>query len=105
MIELPKHVPFDCGIELACPVCGDPNGLHHTTVEVFNRASEDREDGVHAVVDQHGVQIKTSMERNPSSRRDGVIIHTTCEQCETAGQIILVQHKGMTYLSAKPGVA
>lgn len=48
-----------------------------------------------------GLHFGTSGERNPSSRRDGLVISFTCEQCsrDDPGDVIeltIAQHKGST---------
>jgi len=84
--------------QLYCPRCGEMN-LHQDIVSVFNRNEEDSETGLKAIVSRSGVNIKTDQRGNPSSRRDGMIIHFWCEHCP--GHILrlsIYQHKGTTYV-------
>jgi hypothetical protein len=88
---------------LRCPSCGDAYGLHHTTVEVFSR-EEDAETGNHTTVYLNRTITDSSMEGNPSRRRDGIIIHLYCEHCEDADiSLEIAQHKGVTLLQAVVG--
>jgi len=84
---------------LECAACGCEN-IHHSKVEVFDRESEDSETGLHVTIDGD-VKIDMSMEGNPSSRRDGVLIYLWCEQCNEKTVFSLSQHKGITYLDSK----
>jgi len=79
-----------------CPNCGSEN-THHTGVDVYSRIQED-DVGHHARVDRTGVTVDTNMSGNPSSRRDGLIIHLCCEMCDFTHDLTVRQHKGQTLL-------
>ena len=89
-----------------CPVCGF-ECTHITGVEVFARG-EDQPEHVHTKVNMN--TKKTTVEtvkghgRNPSGRRDGVILSGYCESgCKF--EIEIAQHKGNTFFkSNKTGV-
>jgi hypothetical protein len=108
------------GDVLLCPLCLQeyPDGrgvwLHQTGVEAFFR-HEDHEEGVHGYIADtksfltvNGDCGRTS--RNPSSRRDGLIIYFFCEWCSGYGELEqgdenkpivtlelhISQHKGVT---------
>ena len=91
---------------LNCPTCRC-NNTHITNVEVFSRG-EDAEDHVHTTVDMREMSTKTENVRghgrNPSGRRDGLIISGYCENgCKF--EIEIAQHKGNTFFkSNKTGV-
>jgi hypothetical protein len=90
---------FDDGEQsMNCPTCGC-ECTHITGVEVFTRG-EDREEHTHTTVDME--TNKTTVERikghgrNPSGRRDGVILSGYCESgCKF--EIEIAQHKGNTF--------
>ena len=89
-----------------CPVCGF-ECTHINGVEVFSRG-EDAEEHVHTKVDMEEKSTKVENVkghgRNPSARRDGVILSGYCESgCKF--EIEIAQHKGNTFFkSNKTGV-
>ncbi len=97
---------YDGEQSMNCPVCGF-ECTHITGVEVFARG-EDQPEHVHTKVDMN--TKKTTVEnvkghgRNPSGRRDGVILSGHCETgCKF--EIEIAQHKGNTFFkSNKTGV-
>jgi len=84
------------GSELLCPACGG-NYLHHTRTEIFDRVAEDS-GGLHIQANGRSLHIDTSLLRNPSRRRDGLIIRFYCEACPVISELTVVQHKGNTLL-------
>ena len=105
---------------LLCPLCLQeyPDGrgmwLHQTGVEAFFR-DEDAERGVHGYIADRKSFLAVSGDcgntsRNPSSRRDGLIIYFSCEWCSGYGEpeqgdenkpivtleLHIAQHKGVT---------
>jgi hypothetical protein len=82
---------------LLCPNCGDTY-LHHDKVEVFNRLQEDEESGLHVLVQNQNHASDSSMEENPSSRRDGLFVRFWCENCDAISKLTIRQHKGITFL-------
>ena len=88
-----------------CPICGF-ECTHITGVEVFARG-EDAADHVHTAVDMEEMSTKvenvTGSGRNPSGRRDGLILSGYCESgCKF--DIEIAQHKGNTFFkSTKTG--
>ena len=84
---------------MLCPGCGSAN-LHHEVVEVFNRSSEDSDTGLHIEIEGLTVFQNPQMQRNPSSRRTGLVIHFECEPCESPVWLRITQHKGATLLEA-----
>ena len=87
---------------LACPQCGFEY-VHITKAEVFIRAEdEDIHTYVTADIGDHKTEIKRvkGMGRNPSGRRDGLILTGYCEEgCEF--EIKMAQHKGNTLVKSK----
>ena len=86
----------DLGSELKCPECGSSN-LHHKEVEVFER-HEDARTGLHVQVNDNKALTDGNMEANPSPRRQGILIHFSCEKCPTKPVLKIFQHKGTTYM-------
>lgn len=82
---------------LKCPNCGGTY-LHHETVEVYNRATENHPQGLAITIRGQEVKQESSMDHNPSSRRDGIRIRFYCEKCPAHPVFLLSQHKGETYL-------
>jgi len=88
-----------------CPICGF-NCTHITGVEVFARG-EDAEEHIHTAVDMEEMSTKVENVkghgRNPSGRRDGLILSGYCESgCKF--DIEIAQHKGNTFFkSTKTG--
>tara|TARA_Y100000310_G_C20667393_1_gene808356 strand:- start:1894 stop:2217 length:324 start_codon:yes stop_codon:yes gene_type:complete len=86
---------------LECPSCHENYSyLHHETVEVFDPAQEDAEEGLHVRVPGEGEQvyIDRNLDGNPSLRRHGLTISFYCETCPARPVLCLVQHKGNTYI-------
>jgi hypothetical protein len=115
-----EYYEVSTGDVLLCPLClvEYPDGrgvwLHQTGVEAFFR-DEDHEEGVHgyiagteSFISEGGDCGRTS--RNPSARRDGLIIYFFCEWCSEYGgaeegdenkpivtlELHISQHKGIT---------
>ena len=90
---------YECAIE--CPRCGEAcSSLHHETVKVFNRDSEDDITGAYTEIRGTKVETRRNLPAgNPSSRRNGVVINFSCEQCgPNVGNLCIGQHKGATFL-------
>lgn len=87
---------------LDCPKCSaapdDSNYLHHGRINIFNRDREDSETGTQVAVDGYLIGQRESMRGNPSSRRDGLTIAFTCENCAAQLSLAIVQHKGQTFI-------
>ncbi|WP_157598946.1 hypothetical protein [Tateyamaria omphalii] len=81
---------------LHCPAC-DGFYLHQGRTEVFNRG-EDENEGTHVVIEGDNVQTNRDLAGNPSSRRHGLTIHFTCENCPAEVQMHVYQHKGNTFV-------
>jgi predicted RNA-binding Zn-ribbon protein involved in translation (DUF1610 family) len=106
----PSHIQSNA---LLCPRCGEAY-LHHSTVSVFERGEDDDEVLLTRVNYGSGAQtsVVSNSPDNPSSRRNGVVISFSCENCgpeffdagdpgtwKTPGmELCLAQHKGMTFL-------
>lgn len=82
------------GAELRCPSCGN-NYLHHETIEIWERG-EDKECGLHIVIDDGKSSIDTDLKGNPSMRRHGLTIAFSCEGCSARPVLSFTQHKGNT---------
>lgn len=87
----------DDELVLLCPGCKSIN-LHQGEVEIFDR-SEDSVSGLHTTANVGDVKIDADMSKNPSSRRDGMRIHFTCEYCDAKAVLTIVQHKGSTLIA------
>ena len=82
---------------LRCPVC-DSEYLHAEQTDVYER-NEDSNVGCHTTVAFHHTTVDLNMKNNPSSRRDGLTITFSCEQCVQPfirHTLAIYQHKGMT---------
>lgn len=85
---------------LICPCCGG-NNLHQETVELF--WSKDNNDLTYQYAkssfDNTYVDPAYRPSRNnPSSRRQGMLIHFECEGCDSYPELAIFQHKGSTYI-------
>jgi hypothetical protein len=87
------------GVVLQCPSCGG-NFLHHERVEVFER-EEDQDSGMHVLVADKKASFDTSLDGNPSKRRNGITIQFWCEQCSAKPTHTIAQHKGNTLFGFK----
>jgi hypothetical protein len=85
---------------LCCPACGGEN-LHQEDVEVFNRRVEDAPSCVVVVDHKLGIALDGDPARNPSSRRQGLLVTFLCETCGDLGRrhtLEIAQHKGNTFV-------
>ena len=86
---------------LTCPECGFEY-VHITKAEVFMRGEdEDNHTHVTADIEDHKTEIEKvkGMGRNPSGRRDGLILTGYCEEgCNF--EIEMAQHKGNTIVKS-----
>lgn len=92
--EVAPYLSDDYEYVLTCPLCGG-DYLHHEIVEIFER-EEDREKGLHVVVENGQIKIDDVLTGNPSHRRNGLKIRFFCEQCPAKPTMIISQHKGQT---------
>ena len=90
-----KEVTQLWGTAIDCPCCLG-NNLHQKSVSVFFR-NEDSPDGIFKKVDLTGVEY-AHPSKNPSPRRDGMLISFFCETCDSDPELAIYQHKGSTYL-------
>jgi len=81
---------------LQCPSCLCDR-LHQKIVSVFFRDSEDSSTGKFLRIDEKKVE-KTFGGKNPSSRRDGLLIEFWCEECDADPILAIYQRKGYTYI-------
>lgn len=82
---------------LLCPLCGGSD-LHHGAIETFERR-EDAKHGMHTVVTHDHVDVKyDALVDNPSARRHGFKVTFRCEQCGTLPPLLVLQHKGKTWI-------
>lgn len=84
---------------LHCPAC-DYEYLHHERIEVYER-DEDHRTSRCTIVQGNDVTIDgvVTSKHNPSSRRNGIRIIFSCEVCTAEPSLIIVQHKGCTYIN------
>ena len=89
---------------LSCPRCGS-GYLHHEAVTIFNR-DEDAQEMVTVVTPTRLSQTQepSAGSGNPSSRRSGLTVRFTCEECcwelpnVPLMELTIAQHKGATYM-------
>lgn len=89
-----------CSIPLQCPSCQAYN-LHHTTIEIQNRTSED-EGGMKITVGA-GVSVVNATGKEFLHRRDNILITFSCEDCcdysdKIPWRLCIYQHKGQTLM-------
>ena len=86
---------------ICCPSCGE-RCLHHWRVETYIRDGEDSQTGLSVTVGNNvasGVKVGVSQKKNPSRRRDGIVIQFWCENCEKKKhRLAIYQHKGNTFV-------
>ena len=113
-----EHFDVAIGDKLCCPLCEQafPDGrgsyLHQYGVEACFR-DEDAQEGVHGYISDTNSSIDVAgvcgdASRNPSSRRDGMIIYFFCEwhgqgtEADGTQDVVLelhiAQHKGDTWM-------
>lgn len=85
---------------LLCACCGESNGLHHATIDVFDR-QEDATKGLHVHVHAGQAAIDTDLTGNPSARRDGIKITFWCELCGGSSSLSIAQHKGQEFIEMR----
>lgn len=102
MKKRPKFSSESCSddcVVLCCPKC---NGDYVSSyfANAYFRESEDSPTGTRVEAFLGDVKVKTSMEGNPSPRRDGFSIGFVCEECGYKDFCLhILQHKGRTFLS------
>ena len=91
-------------LELLCPRCSS-SYLHHESVVAYDRKEDDpvttrTEVGA---ADLSRRQEVSALSHNPSSRRHGIAIRFSCEECclhemgeDPAFELTMAQHKGVT---------
>jgi hypothetical protein len=90
-------------LTLCCPNC-DCEYMHQYRTEVFELPHEDAITGLRVIVDDMEARIATTLQGNPSGRRNGIVIYFTCEGCDKITLFSIYQHKGQTLLNAStPG--
>ena len=101
--ESKKGLRGDSG-EMECPRCGCKS-LHQREVRVYCRDKEDSKCGLAILLkNNHGATmfVSTSLEDNPSKRRDGLFIKFWCEGCDGLSGLDIYQHKGSTFVWMHP---
>ena len=74
--------------------------LHQYQTDVFER-SEEEDAGMHTMI-LHGLtSVDGNMTGNPSSRRHGLTVRCTCEECDHETILSIYQHKGATIMGAR----
>ena len=87
---------------LICPICEGDN-LHQQAVGVYHNPFDSRrEDSRGVLVTPDGeCVVHTELHAgvlNPSDRRDGIRISFWCEHSCKTPDLLIIQHKGTTYL-------
>jgi hypothetical protein len=86
---------------LCCPGCGCWH-LHHGRVTIYERerGKEDAEHLTRTTVGAGAVAVETVRaegSRNPSLRRNGLLIELRCERCSERSVLSIEQDKGRTF--------
>ena len=84
---------------VTCAVCHGDN-LHQERYRVFTRAKEDGDVRIITVTSEDIIRGGDPTE-NPSSRRDGIIIYLSCENCNHETKLKIYQHKGTTFVETE----
>ena len=92
-------LPQDELAPLICPSCGGAN-LHHGAVEVAERKEEDQEGRIVTLGDGKPPQVEHADADSSrfAGRRNQLTVQFSCEGCEATPWLLLVQHKGTTFL-------
>ncbi len=89
------------GGTLFCPSCGG-NYLHHNHIDTYFRHKEDSAVGLAVTSESQFTTVENGQIGNPSPRRDGIRIKFWCENCDATPSMVIVQHKGSTYVGFEP---
>jgi hypothetical protein len=82
---------------LHCPCCTSEY-THHENISIGSRIED--EDGIRTRINLDGkVTIQREQAHAFRGRRSEVLIEFWCEQCPFGGRLILLQHKGQSFLS------
>jgi len=83
---------------LICPICEGDN-LHQQAVAFYDHTPTGNR-GFFITPDIEGVEHNSLHADlfNPSSRRQGMRVSFWCEHCRETPDLLVVQHKGTTYL-------
>ena len=85
---------------LRCAEC-NCESMQPYQVDVFNRAGEDNDKGLHVTIADQVITQDDDVSRdagNPSKRRSGAKLLFRCERCNALTAIVLVHHKGQTLI-------
>lgn len=82
---------------LLCPTCGCYNLHQNQIVSVF-RDDEDK-DGTIVNITRKRIIKKRATSKDIPYRRDAAFVYFTCEECGETSSLIILQHKGCTYLT------
>lgn len=85
---------------LQCAACSH-DCTHQEEVVVFNRNESTEQQFMRVQVNWSEVTIDDCMAGNPSPRRQAVVIAYTCEECNAVSQLIVMQHKGTTFVRVR----
>lgn len=90
-----SEVIFVDNAYMTCPNCGGEH-LHQDRCEVYWRQSEGGPSDT--IISSTAESTKQSgvQDRNPSDKRDGVLIRFWCENCSAHPELAVYQHKGNT---------
>lgn len=95
--ELGSNTIESLGTVLLCPICKGEY-LHHYKIEAYDR-EEDAEKGLHVSIERGTASTDQNLSRNPSHRRNGLMIMFSCEGCNGRPTLMVYQHKGSTYVN------
>jgi hypothetical protein len=96
------YYPF-LGHILCCAWCHE-DYLHHQRIDYFEPHQEDSKNGLHVILTTGDAPIiDTSMEGNRSQRRGSIVVTFDCEMCNKITELVIIQHKGNSYLDVLRG--
>lgn len=90
------EVMIDTNGVLSCPSCGCEY-LHQGRIAVYHNADDGRSEAKLTVCEDKTTHNRAGfIGKNPSPRRDGMLIEFDCEQCDGEPTLAIYQHKGNT---------
>ena len=90
---------------LRCSEC-DCESTQAYRVEVFNRADEESDKGLHVTIVGQVITQDDDVSRdagNPSKQGSSIKLLFRCERCKAFTAVVMVQHKGQTLMHRRVG--
>jgi hypothetical protein len=95
---------WDYDDAVTCAGCGSQY-MHHLGLVAYFRDKEDAKTGRNYGVCRDGpgelALTSSDQSKNPSPRRDAIVVMLVCEGCAQPTELTILQHKGCTILHTK----